>query len=171
MDQNGYLVNGAGYYLEGIPIDPKTGNPVGNAVAPLQFSNSFLPATATTTINYGANLPTYPKTALDNTAFPKSELLDPTDFSVDPTTRARAGGRQRRHDLPQRVARWRLDHGLQLLRPGGEHADALGEDRTPPSTAAPTPGSCSIRPIRPPPARRRPGKTPAPTSPSTRPAI
>ena len=86
MDQHGYLVNGAGYYLEGIPIDPKTGNPVGNAVAPLQFSNSFLPATATTTINYGANLPTYPKTALANTAFPKSELLDPTAFSVDPTT-------------------------------------------------------------------------------------
>jgi flagellar hook protein FlgE len=86
MDQNGYLVNGAGYYLEGIPIDPKTGNPVGNAVAPLQFNNSFLPATATTTITYGANLPTYPKTALANTAFPGSELLDPTSFSVDPTT-------------------------------------------------------------------------------------
>ena len=86
MDQYGYLVNGAGYSLEGIPIDPKTGNPVGNAVAPLQFSNSFLPATATTTINYGANLPTYPKTTLANTAFPGSELLDPTSFSVDPTT-------------------------------------------------------------------------------------
>jgi flagellar hook protein FlgE len=86
MDQYGYLVNGAGYYLEGIPIDPKTGNPVGNAVSPLQFSNSFLPATATTTITYGANLPTYPKTTNSNTAFAKSELLDPTAFSVDPTT-------------------------------------------------------------------------------------
>ena len=26
LDQNGYLVNGAGYYLMGIPIDPTTGN-------------------------------------------------------------------------------------------------------------------------------------------------
>ncbi|HXD44767.1 MAG TPA: flagellar hook-basal body complex protein [Pseudolabrys sp.] len=86
MDQFGYLVNGAGYYLEGIPIDPKTGNPVGNAVAPLQFNNTFLPATATTTITYGANLPTYPKTTLANTAFPGSELLDPSGFLVNPTT-------------------------------------------------------------------------------------
>jgi flagellar hook protein FlgE len=86
MDQYGYLVNGAGYYLEGIPIDPKTGNPVGNAVAPLQFSNAFLPATATTTITYGANLPTYPKTTFANTAFPGSELLDPNSFTVNPTT-------------------------------------------------------------------------------------
>jgi len=86
LDQYGYLVNGAGYYLEGIPIDPKTGNPVGNAVAPLQFNNSFLPATATTTITYGANLPSYPKTTLANPAFPGSELLDATAFAVNPTT-------------------------------------------------------------------------------------
>jgi flagellar hook protein FlgE len=86
MEQHGYLVNGAGYYLEGIPIDPKTGNPVGNAVAPLQFNNSFLPATASTTITYGANLPSYPKTTLANPAFPGSELLDPSAFSVNPTT-------------------------------------------------------------------------------------
>ena len=86
MDQYGYMVNGAGYYLEGIPIDATTGNPVGNAVAPLQFSNTFLPATATTTITYGVNLPTYPKTTLANTAFPGSELLDPSAFLVDPTT-------------------------------------------------------------------------------------
>ena len=86
MDANGYLVNGAGYYLQGIPIDPKTGNPVGNALSPLQFSTAFLPATATTQITYGANLPTYPQTTNSNTAVPQSELLDPTSFTVDPTT-------------------------------------------------------------------------------------
>ncbi len=102
MDQYGYLVNGAGYYLEGIPIDPKTGNPVGNAVAPLQFNNSFLPATASTTITYGANLPSYPKTTLANPAFPGSELLDPSAFSVNPTTiRGRHRGRLGRHHLSQ----------------------------------------------------------------------
>ena len=30
LDKNGYLVNGAGYYLEGVPIDPTTGNPSGS---------------------------------------------------------------------------------------------------------------------------------------------
>ena len=29
-DKNGYLVNGAGYYLMGIPVDPTTGNLVGS---------------------------------------------------------------------------------------------------------------------------------------------
>ena len=29
-DQNGYLVNGAGYYLKGIPVDPTTGNLTGS---------------------------------------------------------------------------------------------------------------------------------------------
>src|SRR6185503_9521096 len=47
---------------------------------------TFLPATATTTITYGVNLPSYPKTTLANTAFPGSELLDPSAFLVNPTT-------------------------------------------------------------------------------------
>jgi flagellar hook protein FlgE len=86
MNQFGYLVNGAGYYLEGIPIDPRTGNPIGNALSPLRFNNAFLPATATTTISYGANLPNYPQTTNSNTAFPGTELLNPADFAgADPT--------------------------------------------------------------------------------------
>ena len=44
LNAQGYLVNGAGYYLEGIPIDPTTGNPTGSVGAPLQFQNNFLPA-------------------------------------------------------------------------------------------------------------------------------
>ncbi len=86
MDQHGYLVNGAGYFLEGIPVDPTTGNPVGSALAPLQLGNSFLAATATTTINYGANLPSYPKTTNSDTTVPQSELLKAADFGTDPTT-------------------------------------------------------------------------------------
>jgi flagellar hook protein FlgE len=86
MNQFGYMVNGAGYYLEGIPIDARTGNPIGNALAPLQFNNAFLPATATSTIAYGANLPSYPQTTNSNPAFPGTELLDPTSFTGgDPT--------------------------------------------------------------------------------------
>ena len=85
LDENGYLVNGGGYYLEGIPIDAKTGNLSGSALEPLQFDNTTLQATPTTTITYGANLPSYPKTTNSDTTVAKSELLDPTAFTVDPT--------------------------------------------------------------------------------------
>jgi flagellar hook protein FlgE len=87
LNSNGYLVNGSGYYLEGIQIDPTTGLPAGNLAAPLQFQNNFLPANATTIVNYGINLPTQPTTAAFSSTVPNSELLNPTNFTVgnDPT--------------------------------------------------------------------------------------
>ena len=85
LNAQGYLVNGSGYYLEGIPIDPATGNPSGNVAAPLQFQNNFLPANATTKISYGVNLPTTPSTTAYDPTIANSELLNPADFSVDPT--------------------------------------------------------------------------------------
>ncbi len=74
LNQNGYLVNGAGYYLEGIPLDPATGNPTSSTPSVLQFGNNFLPAQATTQIDYQANLP----------STPSSGVLVPADFSVNP---------------------------------------------------------------------------------------
>ena len=62
-DKNGYLVNGAGYYLMGIPVDPTTGNLVGSVPQLLQFQNDFLPAQATTQMEYRANLASYPLTS------------------------------------------------------------------------------------------------------------
>ena len=47
-DKNGFLVNGAGYYLMGIPVDPTTGNLVGSVPQLLQFNSGFLPAQPTT---------------------------------------------------------------------------------------------------------------------------
>jgi flagellar hook protein FlgE len=85
LNSQGYLVNGAGYYLEGIPIDPTTGNPTGNVASPLQFQNNFLPANATSQIAYGINLPTKPTTAAFKATVPNSELINPTDFTVNPT--------------------------------------------------------------------------------------
>ena len=87
LDANGYLVNGAGYFLEGIPIDPTTGNPVGSVATPLQFQGNFLPASATTQVGYGINLPSTPQTNAFVPTTPNSELLNPTDFSAghDPT--------------------------------------------------------------------------------------
>ncbi len=61
-DKNGYLVNGAGYYLMGIPVDPTTGNLTGSVPQLLQFQSDFLPAQQTTTIDYRVNLARVPKT-------------------------------------------------------------------------------------------------------------
>jgi flagellar hook protein FlgE len=84
-DKNGYLVNGAGYYLMGIPVDPATGNLVGSVPELLQFQNDFLPAQATTQIEYRANLAEYPSAAQNaDPDIPRSELLDPTTFSSNP---------------------------------------------------------------------------------------
>ena len=42
LDANGYLVNGAGYFLEGIPIDPTTGNPVGSVATSFAIPGQLL---------------------------------------------------------------------------------------------------------------------------------
>ena len=83
-DKNGYLVNGAGYYLMGIPVDATTGNLVGSVPQLLQFQNDFLPAQATTQITYRANLASYPLTADHDTSVPRSELINPANFSANP---------------------------------------------------------------------------------------
>lgn len=85
FDQNGFLVNATGYYLQGLPIDPVTGNPSGSSPTVIRVSNDFLPAGATKEIDYRANLADYPLTASANTSIPGSELIDPADFTVDPT--------------------------------------------------------------------------------------
>ncbi len=83
-DKNGYLVNGAGYYLMGIPVDATTGNLTGSVPQLLQFANDFLPAQATTQVTYRANLASYPLTAGHDDDIPGSELLNPANFSANP---------------------------------------------------------------------------------------
>jgi len=85
FDQNGYLVNSTGYYLQGLAIDPATGNPSGSTTDVIQISNDFLAANPTTQIGYRANLASYPRTAEADPTVPDSELLDPTDYVNDPT--------------------------------------------------------------------------------------
>jgi flagellar hook protein FlgE len=88
INANGNLVNGAGYYLMGVAVDPKTGNPLGNVPTVLQFQNNFIPAQATTAIQYAANLPTVPVTEASPTGAPKSIVaaggLNPNDFGTNP---------------------------------------------------------------------------------------
>jgi flagellar hook protein FlgE len=81
LDKSGFLVNGAGYYLEGVKIDPTTGNPSGSSPTVLKFQNDFLPAQQTTKIDYRANLASYPLTTKHDTTVPGSELIAPGSFS------------------------------------------------------------------------------------------
>jgi flagellar hook protein FlgE len=83
-DKNGFLVNGAGYYLMGVPVDPTTGNPVGSVPEMLQFQNDFLPAQPTSQIEYRANLAKYPLTQAADINVPRSELLDTAAFGTNP---------------------------------------------------------------------------------------
>jgi flagellar hook protein FlgE len=86
LNASGNLVNGAGYYLMGVTVDPKTGNPIGNVPTVLQFANNFIPAQATTAIQYAANLPTTPSTAGSSGASTGTLVaaggLNPTDFTT-----------------------------------------------------------------------------------------
>ncbi|WP_169195230.1 flagellar hook basal-body protein [Devosia sp. MC1541] len=75
IDKDGLLVNGAGYYLKGFPIDTATGNISGSVPSVISISNAYLPANVTRLINYQANLPQVPKTANYNAASPNSELM------------------------------------------------------------------------------------------------
>jgi flagellar hook protein FlgE len=88
VNANGNLVNGAGYYLMGVTVDPKTGNPLGNVPQVLQFQNNFIPAQATTAIQYAANLPTIPVTTASPGAIAGTITaaggLNPADFTSNP---------------------------------------------------------------------------------------
>ncbi|MBV9564649.1 MAG: flagellar hook-basal body complex protein [Bradyrhizobium sp.] len=88
VNANGNLVNGAGYYLMGVTVDAKTGNPTGNVPQVLQFQNNFIPAQATTAVTYAANLPTQPKTPASSTSTAGTITaeggLNPSDFATNP---------------------------------------------------------------------------------------
>jgi flagellar hook protein FlgE len=88
VNANGNLINGAGYYLLGVTVDPKTGNPLGNVPQVLKFQNNFVPAQATTAIQYSANLPALPTTPASAAAIAGTLTaaggLNPADFSQNP---------------------------------------------------------------------------------------
>ena len=118
-NSNGYMVNGAGYYLMGIPVDPATGAPTASSPQVLQFNNDFLPAQATTAINYAANLPSAPPTG----------LLTPASYHVDPTdTGTGTVQGQDTATFTESIARWRLNHRLQFLGQSGQRPAPLGRN-------------------------------------------
>jgi flagellar hook protein FlgE len=81
VNKNGYLVNGSGYYLKGLPIDQGTGNIASSLPEVIRISNSFLPAQPTTRVNYQLNLPQLPKNAQwDASKTVGAEIFRPQDF-------------------------------------------------------------------------------------------
>lgn len=86
VDRFGYLVNGAGYYLQGIKIDPVTGNKVGDVATRIQIEDDFVSARQTTTLDYTANLASFPKTVVSDPDTPNSELMLDATFTNNPTT-------------------------------------------------------------------------------------
>jgi flagellar hook protein FlgE len=86
VNASGNLVNGAGYYLMGVDVDPTTGNPVGSVPHVLQFQNNFIPARETTSVQYAANLPTTPNTLASSSSTQNSLTglggLNPGDFTT-----------------------------------------------------------------------------------------
>ena len=91
VDKSGNLVNGAGYYLEGLPIDAKTGNISGSVPTVVKISNAVLPALASTSVNYQLNLPQLPQDGSYVTGTVGSELMKATDVGTA-TTPATATG-------------------------------------------------------------------------------
>ncbi|MBD8890431.1 flagellar hook protein FlgE [Roseibium litorale] len=76
IDDDGYLVNTSGYYLQGFPLDVDTGNQVGDNPGVIQISKEPMAAKATTTIDYQASLPLVPKTTDYDGVSKATALLD-----------------------------------------------------------------------------------------------
>ncbi|MGL4241042.1 MAG: flagellar hook protein FlgE [Beijerinckiaceae bacterium] len=90
-DASGFLVNGAGYYLKGIPLDPITQDQIGSQSSVVRVNGDNLPARATTQIEYRANLPPTPSTNNYDPAVPGSELLT-APFNAATISAASEGG-------------------------------------------------------------------------------
>lgn len=56
LDNNGYLVNGSGYYAQGFTVDPTTGLATGS-LDQIQVVQQVLPPKASTVVTYRADLP------------------------------------------------------------------------------------------------------------------
>jgi flagellar hook protein FlgE len=88
LDKDGYLVNGAGNYLVGAALDPVTGLQTGAAPDVIRVAASTIPARASTTLTYAANLPATPQTTTYKESIAGSDTwaVAPPPASVGPAT-------------------------------------------------------------------------------------
>ncbi|MDB5411121.1 MAG: flgE, partial [Rhodospirillales bacterium] len=99
-DNNGYLVNSAGYYLNGWAVNPATGITAKNALVQIRLDQLKSDPQATSSVTYSANLPTNPSQAQNTgstatvpggqtvtfTATPPLTDLDTMDVTIGPAS-------------------------------------------------------------------------------------
>lgn len=88
LDREGYLVNGAGYYLKGVKIDPGTSNVSSSVPETVKIGNSVIGAQATSRINYALNLPANPAvetmpTAMQANSYSGAALADFGNHTIE----------------------------------------------------------------------------------------
>ncbi|MBX2806547.1 MAG: hypothetical protein KTR19_11290, partial [Hyphomicrobiales bacterium] len=84
LSEDGYVVNDAGQFLLGIPLDSK-GRAASVTPQVMRLEMGGLPTIGTSRIGYRANLPCYPMTAHADFDIDGSELLDTINFTRDPS--------------------------------------------------------------------------------------
>ena len=79
LNKNGYMVNSAGLFLNGWPIDATTSEPNQNSLQPIQVSQTVFNPVATSEVALSANLPATPLTGTATTASPLTSNIDVYD--------------------------------------------------------------------------------------------
>lgn len=80
LNNDRYLVNSAGYFLQGYPVNQATGFP-SDKLEPVRVSDLPMPAKPSTKIDYQANLPSTPTTSDYNQTTPNSQYVDLSVFA------------------------------------------------------------------------------------------
>lgn len=84
LSEDGYLINGDGLFLLGMPLDEE-GRAAGRTPEVVRLDTAGLGTMPTARILYRANLPSFPMTANADFDVTGSELLDKTLFARDPS--------------------------------------------------------------------------------------
>ncbi|MBX7106814.1 MAG: flagellar hook-basal body complex protein [Gemmataceae bacterium] len=90
LDRSGYLVNGAGQYLVGHPLDPATGSVIGGRPEVIKVAAGRMPAQETTSLSFTGNVPARPATSRAVSGDPGSDVWTEAGgtppATVSPTT-------------------------------------------------------------------------------------
>lgn len=88
LNSDGYLVNSAGQFLNGWPVNSATGVVNTNSLSPIQVTQTVYNPVATSTVTLSANLPATPATGTATAASPISSVIDVYDAlgTVHPVT-------------------------------------------------------------------------------------